>query len=192
MLIRHPSSESHHETDYHEATLLLYYMRNSHCLSVDARKAWEIMRRCGSISSGDVRVAYKARCGSKKDVLCLFANRCYKKGEPVSTYNGRLIWFQDQEETQKPKELKTHQRGIPGTGWGLDGLPFSRAMQQYMKWRGPHTAMISLVIAAGAGYMCNAPSMNCRRTPENVVVREINTGHRRRVVPTTIGAARQE
>jgi hypothetical protein len=26
-----------------------------------------------------------------------------------------------------------------------------------MKWRGPHTAMISLVIVTGAGYVCNAP-----------------------------------
>jgi hypothetical protein len=64
MLIRHSSSESHHETDYHEVKLLLYYMRNSHCLSADASKAWEVIRRCGSISSGDVHVAYKvARCG---------------------------------------------------------------------------------------------------------------------------------
>jgi hypothetical protein len=67
-------------------------------------------------------------------------------------------------------------RDVTGTGWGLDGLPFSRAIQQYMKWRGPHTAMISLVIATGAGYMCNAPSMNCSRTPANVEVKEINTG----------------
>jgi hypothetical protein len=177
MLIRHSCSESHHETDYHEVRLLLYYLRNSHCLSADASKAWEVIRRCGSISSGDLRVAYKvARCGSKKDMLCLFANRCYKAGEPVTTYNGRLIWFEDQEEKQKSKELKTHQRGIPGTGWGMDGLPFSRVQERRMLWRRPQTAMLSLVMATGVGYMCNAPSMNCDRTPANVEVRQIHTG----------------
>jgi hypothetical protein len=104
----------YHDEDYHEAKLLVYYLTNSHCLSPGALRAWQVISRCGSIGSGDVRVAFMAdRCGSVKPMLCLFANRRYLPGDPVTVYNGRMVFLATPTEKNKAKHLKSHQRSIP-------------------------------------------------------------------------------
>jgi hypothetical protein len=180
--IQDSSSDWYHEEDYHEAKLLLYYLTNSHRLSTRALKAWGSIRRCGSIGSGDVRVAPMAdRCGSVKPMLCVFAKRRYIRGDLVTTYNGRLVFFQSTEERNTAKKLKSHQRVIPGCGRGLDGLPFSEIMgQSDSDFSGAcdsdrPSAMSRLLTATGVGYMCNAPSMNCRQTQANVAPDVIKT-----------------
>jgi hypothetical protein len=178
-LIQDSSSDINHNEDYHECKLLLHYLQNSHNLGPKAQKAWQVIRQCGTIGSGHVRVALvEGRCGSAKPMMCLVADRSFKTDQPVTTYNGRLFFHKSPSEKQKPKELKTHQRGIPDSGWGLDGLPFAEVVGQSVMLSGecdPHSRMLRLVNATGAGYMCNSPSMNCTRTPANVTVKEIKT-----------------
>ena len=104
----------------------MYYLKNSQRLSVGALKAWKVIRKCGHIGSGGVHVGLQEdKCGSPKSMLCLFTKRRYMPGDPVTPYNGRMVFFQSLGERKKPKNRKSHQRGIPDCGWGLDGLTFA-------------------------------------------------------------------
>jgi hypothetical protein len=178
-LIRDSSSDVHHDEDYHEAKLLVYYLTNSHRLSTGALKAWQVLRRCGSIGSGDVRVAVvEDRCGSVEPMMCVFAERRYDPGDPVTAYNGRVVFLESPAEKNKPKKLKSHTRSIKDCGWGLDGLPFAEFMKQWAADSGQcdrQSTMFRLLTTTGVGYMCNSPSMNCSTTPANVTVKSIKT-----------------
>jgi hypothetical protein len=177
--IRDSSSDLNHDEDYHEAKLLVYYLKNSHRLSVGALKAWKIIRKCGSIGSGDVHVGLQEdKCGSPKPMWCLFAQRRYMPGDPVTTYNGRMVFFQSLGERKKPKHRKSHQRGIPDCGWGLDGLTFAENQRPWadtISESARQSAKFRLMTKTGVGYMCNGPSMNCNRTPPNVTCKAIKT-----------------
>jgi hypothetical protein len=178
-LIRDSSSDMYHDEDYHEAKLLVYYMTNYHRLSTGALKAWRVLRRCGTIGSGDVRVAVvEDKCGSVEPMCCLFAQRRYVPGDPVTIYNGRVVFLESPADKNKAQDLKSHTRSIPDCGWGLDGLPFAKILEQWVDDSGKcdrQSTMFRLLTTTGVGYMCNSPSMNCSKTRANVRVHKIKT-----------------
>ena len=169
----------YHDEDYHEAKLLVYYLTNSQRLSPGALTAWGVLRRCGTIGSGDVHVAVvQNRCGSPNPMMCLLAQRRYVPGDPVTAYNGRVVFLESPAEKNKAKALKSHVRGIPDCGWGLDGLPFAKAMEEWAEDSDQcdnQSTMFRLLTTTGVGYMCNSPSMNCTQTPANVTVKKFRT-----------------